>query len=132
MHDRKAFTPWEQFFWAKEHVNLCSKRLEVTPIPLCARLVSHFSHVWLCAALWTVAHQAPLYMGFSSSSSSTQNYQWYKAWWIILPSIKPAEVHLNVEAVLVSQSCLTLEIPSPVTCQASLSIEFSNQESWTG
>ena len=26
---------------------------------------SHFSRVWLCATLWTVAHQAPLCMGFS-------------------------------------------------------------------
>ena len=28
-------------------------------------MVSHFSHVWLCATLWTVAHPAPLTMGFS-------------------------------------------------------------------
>ena len=28
-------------------------------------LLSHFSHVRLCAALWTVACQAPLAMGFS-------------------------------------------------------------------
>ena len=26
---------------------------------------SHFSHVQLCVTLWTVAHQAPLSMGFS-------------------------------------------------------------------
>ena len=26
---------------------------------------SHFSHVQLCATLWTIAHQAPLSMGFS-------------------------------------------------------------------
>ena len=27
--------------------------------------LSHFSHVWLFATLWTVAHQAPLSKGFS-------------------------------------------------------------------
>ena len=28
-------------------------------------VLNHFSHVWLFATLWTVAHQAPLSMGFS-------------------------------------------------------------------
>ena len=28
-------------------------------------MLSHFSCVWLCATPWTVAHQAPLSMGFS-------------------------------------------------------------------
>ena len=31
----------------------------------CVCTLSHFSHVWLCATLWTVAHQAPLSIGFS-------------------------------------------------------------------
>ena len=30
-----------------------------------ARVLSHFSHVQLCATLWMVAHQALLSMGFS-------------------------------------------------------------------
>ena len=30
---------------------------------MCA--LSHFSHVWFCATLWTIASQAPLSMGFS-------------------------------------------------------------------
>ena len=30
-----------------------------------AHVLSHFSHVWLFVTLWTVAHQAPLSMGFS-------------------------------------------------------------------
>ena len=30
-----------------------------------ARTLSHFSHVRLFATLWTVAHQAPLFVGFS-------------------------------------------------------------------
>ena len=28
-------------------------------------VLSHFSHVQLCVTLWTVAHQAPLFIGFS-------------------------------------------------------------------
>ena len=28
-------------------------------------MLSRFSQVWLCVTLWTVAHQAPLFMGFS-------------------------------------------------------------------
>ena len=30
-----------------------------------ACVLSRFSHVWLCATLWTIARQAPLSMGFS-------------------------------------------------------------------
>ena len=32
---------------------------------VCVSMLNCFSHVWLFAALWTVAHQAPLSMGFS-------------------------------------------------------------------
>ena len=31
----------------------------------CCAVLSHFSHVWLFMALWIVAHQIPLSMGFS-------------------------------------------------------------------
>ena len=31
----------------------------------CMLVLSHFTHVWLFATLWTVAHQAPLFLGFS-------------------------------------------------------------------
>ena len=44
-------------------------------------VLSHFSHVWLCATPWTVAHQAPLSMGFSR-----QNY------WRALPSPPPGDL----------------------------------------
>ena len=30
-----------------------------------ACVLSHFSHVWLCVTVWTVAHQPPLSVGFS-------------------------------------------------------------------
>ena len=33
---------------------------------MCVRVLSHFSRVQLFETLWTVAHQAPLSMGFSS------------------------------------------------------------------
>ena len=32
---------------------------------MCMCMLSHFSHVQLFVTLWTVAHQAPLSMGFS-------------------------------------------------------------------
>ena len=32
---------------------------------LCSCMISYFSRVRLCVTLWTVAHQAPLSMGFS-------------------------------------------------------------------
>ena len=35
------------------------------PFYMLLLLLSHFSHVQLCVTLWTVAHQAPLSMGFS-------------------------------------------------------------------
>ena len=35
-----------------------------------ACMLSRFSRVQLCATLWTIAHQAPLFMGFSK-----QEYQ---------------------------------------------------------
>ena len=34
---------------------------------LSAYILNHFSHVQLFATLWTVAHQAPLSMGFSKA-----------------------------------------------------------------
>ena len=39
---------------------------------------------------------------------------------------------LCVHSCLVTQSCLTLVTPWTVACQASLSIEFSRQEYWSG
>ena len=35
------------------------------PTSMCVYMLSHFSHVWLCVTLWTVACQAPVYMGFT-------------------------------------------------------------------
>ena len=44
-------------------------------------MLSHFSHVWLLATLWTVAHQAPLSMGFSK-----------KEYWNELPGPPPGDL----------------------------------------
>ena len=37
----------------------------ISPYRMHACMLSHFSHVWLFVTLWTVARQAPLFMGFS-------------------------------------------------------------------
>ena len=44
-------------------------------------MLSHFSHVQLCATLWTVALQAPLSMGFSR-----------QAYWSGLPRPAPGDL----------------------------------------
>ena len=38
---------------------------------ICACVLSCFSHVWLFANLWTIAHQTPLSMGFSKQRFSS-------------------------------------------------------------
>ena len=39
------------------------------PSPMHACMLSRFSHVQLCATLWTAAHQPPLSQGFSSKNT---------------------------------------------------------------
>ena len=51
------------FFFFKG--GLSEQPLEARPACSPACMLSHFSHVQLFATLWTVAHQAPLSMGFS-------------------------------------------------------------------
>ena len=47
-------------------------------------VLSRFSHVWLFVTLWTVAHQAPLSMGFSRHRINTyKNYVYDKGGIII-------------------------------------------------
>ena len=45
-------------------------------------MLSHFSHVQLCVTLWTIAHQAPLCMGFFRQEH-----------WIGLPGPLPGDLH---------------------------------------
>ena len=44
---------------------LISKHITSQNSVVCAHMLSHFSCVQLCATPWTLAHQAPLAMGFS-------------------------------------------------------------------
>ena len=41
---------------------------------MCARVLSHFSRVWLFVTPWTVAHWAPLAMGFSRQDTGVGCY----------------------------------------------------------
>ena len=50
----------------KSGLNLNIYKTDMASGPImCECMLSHFSHVWLSAALWTVVHQASLSMGFS-------------------------------------------------------------------
>jgi len=52
-------------------------------------MISHFSHVQLIVALWTVACQAPLSMGFSR-----------KEYWSGLPCLPPGDLpYLGIEPI---------------------------------
>ena len=71
-------------------VFLSSLRNE-SPLP-CHVVLSRFSCVWLCATLWTVAHQAPLTAGFSR-----QEY------WSRLPFPSPIHVSILPQTLLLSR-----------------------------
>ena len=53
----------QPFSQSKQHYGYPATKM--LPFSCCACVLSHFSHVWLFATLWTVAHQAALSMGFS-------------------------------------------------------------------
>ena len=48
---------------------------------MCLCVLSRFSHVWLFVTTWTVAHEAPLSMGFSR-----------KEYWNGLPCLPPGDL----------------------------------------
>ena len=59
---------WSALAAAAEHwveFPLLYSRFLLVTYFICACVLSYFSHVWLFVILWTVAHQAPLSMGFS-------------------------------------------------------------------
>ena len=68
-----------------------------------AYVLSRFSHVWLCATLWTVARQAPQSMEFSR-----------KEYWSGSPFTSPGDLPYpaieptSLQFSSVAQSCLTL------------------------
>ena len=51
--------------WYKDSLNPGQAYWAYTQPCVCVCVLSHFSHGWLFATLWIVAHQAPLSMGFS-------------------------------------------------------------------
>ena len=81
-------------------------------------LLSHFSHVGLCATPQMAAHQAPPSLGFSR-----QEY------WSGLPfPLQCMKVKSESEA---AQSCPTLVTPWTAAHQAPPSMGFSRQEYWS-
>ena len=89
----------------------------VEPALLLLLLLSHLSHVQLCATPQTAAHHARLSLGFSR-----QEY------WSELP------FHSSMHACMLSHfSCVQLcAILWTVACQIPLPMGFSSQESWSG
>ena len=74
-------------------------------------VLSHFSHVWLCLTLWTVAHQAPLSMGFSR-----QEY------WCGLPCPPPGDLpHPGIEPMSPALQTESLPLSHWVKLHESLS-----------
>ena len=95
-------------------------KLIFVPEILCACTPSHFSHVWLFATLWTVAHQASLAMGFSR--------QEYKSGFLCPPPVdlpnpgtEPESPELQVDSLLLNP---TGEVPKYSLLRASLEQEF--------
>ena len=78
-------------------------------------LLSHFSHVWLCATPQT-AHQAPPSLGFSRQEN-----------WSGLPF--PSPVHEKVKSL---SRVWLLATPWTLAHQAPPSMGFSSQEYWSG
>ena len=79
----------------------------------CACMLNHFSHVRLFVTLWTIAHQAPLSMGFSR-----QEY------WSGLPCPPPGKPKTLVSPALTAgffTTSITWEAPTPVTQNTFLS-----------
>ena len=82
----------------------------------CTYVLSCFSHVWLFEALWTVACQAPLSMGFSKQES-----------WSGLPCPPPGNLsHPGVETA--SRAAPALLVDSlPLSHQGSPPIKYKSQ-----
>ena len=98
-----------------------SSSMEAIYLGVC--VLGHFSHVQLSATPWTMASQAPLFMGLSR-----QEY------WSGLPFPSPMikyEVSEVSEVKLLSPVRL-LETPWTVAYLAPLSMGFSRQEYWSG
>ena len=106
-------------------------------------MLSHFSHVWLFATLWTVAWQAPLSMGFSRQEHWS-GWPCHPPRDLSGPGIEPAFLKSHALAggffttsttreALSRFSCVQLfAAPWTVAHQAPLSMIFPRQEYWSG
>ena len=47
------------------HILPCTGHDPYYMVSMNSQVLNHFSRVWLCATLWTIAHQAPPSVGFS-------------------------------------------------------------------
>ena len=68
--------------WLGAHTDPWAQ-LKSTSLHMCVCTLSHFSHVQLSTTVWTVAHQAPLSMGFS------RHEYWPPPGDVLDPGIKP-------------------------------------------
>ena len=83
-------------------------------------LLSHFSHVRLCATPWMAAHQAPPSLGFSRQEHRSG-----------LPFPSPMRGKWKVKVKTLSRVRL-LATPWTAAYQAPPSMGFSRQEYWSG
>ena len=89
---------------------------------VCARTLSLFSHVWLCATLWTATRQAPLSMGILQARIlewvallSSRGFSWPRNWtWVsciaggfFIPE-PPERPQLNKISLYVSSTSLSI------------------------
>ena len=93
---------------------------------LCGML-NHFSHVWLCATVWTIAHQDPLSMGFSQARilewvavSSSRGSSWPR------DQTHVSYIYLHCEAGSLSPSA-SWEAPGPVQNRGTNSVSASEK-----
>ena len=65
--------------------------LSVLSCMLCCAVLRHFSHVWLFATQWTIAHQSPLSLGFSRQQYWS-GLQWPPPGELPNPGIEPTSL----------------------------------------
>ena len=82
-----------------------------------ACMISCFSHVRPCATLWTVAHQAPLSMGFSRQE-----------FWNVISCPTPGDLpnpRIKLESPALQADSLTAEPPGKPSRQITSPLNFS-------
>ena len=66
------FVTQEQDRWKFTNLKVAFKKIHTLCMSMCACVLSHFSRAQLFGALWTVARQAPMSMGFSRHNPHTE------------------------------------------------------------